>query len=110
MAVALIAVASVGKSFVLASLACAFAGIFIIGAQLILFALAPLYYRTAIRGTGVGASVSMGRLGSVVGPLFAGFLVAGGGTSTSVLLGIIPFVLIAGGAAFSLTWRPQSND
>jgi AAHS family 3-hydroxyphenylpropionic acid transporter len=104
-ALALTAVSAVGKSYALAAVACAVAGVFIIGAQLILFALAPLYYPRSIRGTGVGASVSMGRLGSVVGPLFAGALLAGGGGSATVLLGILPFVAIGGTAAFALAFR-----
>jgi AAHS family 3-hydroxyphenylpropionic acid transporter len=107
---ALAAVATVGRDFGIAAVACATAGIFIIGAQLILFALAPLYYRTAIRGTGVGAAVALGRLGSVFGPLFAGKLLAGGGDSASVLLAIVPFVIIGGGGAFALTWRPQAHE
>jgi len=37
-------------------------------------------------------------------------LLASGGASTTVLAGIIPFVLIGGGAALSLTWRRQSAD
>jgi AAHS family 3-hydroxyphenylpropionic acid transporter len=110
MAVALAAVASVGKIFALAALACALAGLFIVGAQLILFALAPLYYRTTIRGTGVGAAVAVGRLGSVVGPLFAGGLLAGGSGSAAVLLAIVPFVAAGGSAAFALTWRKQCGD
>jgi AAHS family 3-hydroxyphenylpropionic acid transporter len=105
MIVALVAVPTAGKMFSLAALACGFAGVFIVGAQLILFALAPLYYERSVRGTGVGAAVSVGRLGSVVGPLFASMLLAGGGTSETVLLGIIPFVIIGGGAALALTWR-----
>jgi MFS transporter, AAHS family, 3-hydroxyphenylpropionic acid transporter len=109
-ALALVAVSTVGKAFYLAAAACAVAGVFIIGAQLILFALAPLYYKKSIRGTGVGASVSMGRLGSVMGPLYAGALLAGGGSSAAVLLGILPFVALGGGAAFALTRRKQSND
>jgi MFS transporter, AAHS family, 3-hydroxyphenylpropionic acid transporter len=110
MAAALTAVASINKVFVIAILACALAGVFIVGAQLILFALAPLYYRKAIRGTGVGAAVAVGRLGSVVGPLFAGVLLAGGGSSAAVLLAIIPFVLCGGSAAFALTWRKQAHE
>jgi len=110
MAAALIAVALLGKAFSLAVLACALAGIFIIGAQLILFALAPLYYHRVSRGTGVGAAVAMGRLGSVVGPVFAATLLAGGGGSTTVLLGIVPFVVIGGSAALGLTWRTQCRD
>ena len=110
MAVALTAVASINKVFAVALLACAFAGVFIVGAQLILFALAPLYYRKAIRGTGVGAAVAVGRLGTVVGPIFAGVLLAGGSSSAAVLLGIIPFVLLGGSGAFALTWRKQTDE
>jgi MFS transporter, AAHS family, 3-hydroxyphenylpropionic acid transporter len=110
MAAALGAVAGAGREFWMIAAACAIAGVFIIGAQLILFALAPLYYRTAIRGTGVGAAVAVGRLGSVVGPLFAGGLLASGGGSAAVLLAIVPFVVVGGAAAFALTWREQSGD
>lgn len=109
MAIALAAVASVGKIFAFAALACAMAGIFIVGAQLNLFALAPLYYNRAIRGTGVGAAVAIGRLGSVFGPLFAGGLLALGGGSAAVLLAIVPFVAIGGSAAFALTWRKEAD-
>jgi MFS transporter, AAHS family, 3-hydroxyphenylpropionic acid transporter len=110
MAIALTTVPAVGKVFSLAAIACGLAGVFIIGAQLILFALAPLYYSRAIRGTGVGAAVAIGRLGSVVGPLFASVLLAGGGGSASVLIGILPFVLIGGVAALALTWREQCRE
>ena len=110
MAAALMAVASLKKEFAVAILACALAGVFIVGAQLILFALAPLYYGKPIRGTGVGAAVAVGRLGSVVGPVFAGTLLAGGGSSAAVLLAIIPFVLIGGCGAFALTWRSEVHD
>jgi AAHS family 3-hydroxyphenylpropionic acid transporter len=109
MAAALVTVAMVGHAFGLVALSCALAGVFIIGAQLVLFALAPLYYATAVRGTGVGAAVALGRLGSVVGPTFAGIVLANGGNSTTVLVAIIPFVVLAGIAAALLTARPQST-
>jgi AAHS family 3-hydroxyphenylpropionic acid transporter len=108
-ALALILIPAVGKTFLFAAIACSLAGVFIVGAQLILFALAPLYYEQAIRGTGVGASVAVGRLGSIVGPLFASALLAGGGNSSTVLMGILPFVAISGAAAFALTWRRQAE-
>jgi AAHS family 3-hydroxyphenylpropionic acid transporter len=110
MACALAAVAFMRMSFTVALLACAAAGAFIIAAQLLLFALAPLFYPARIRGTGVGAAVAMGRLGSVVGPLFAGTLLAAGGGSAAVLLAILPFVLVGGSAAVALTWRPESRE
>jgi len=104
MACALAALPRVGVTFPLAALTCALAGVFIVGAQLILFALAPLYYAQPVRATGTGASVAMGRLGSVVGPSIAGALLATGSSSASVLLAILPFVAIGGCAAFALTW------
>jgi len=110
MAATLATLALVGKLFALVALVSALAGVFIVGAQLILFALAPLYYASAVRCTGVGAAVATGRLGSVVGPLFAGALLAGGGDSAAVLLAIVPFVAIGGAAALALTWREQSRD
>ena len=99
-----------GETFWLAAALGAAGGVFIIGAQLILFALAPLYYERATRGTGVGAAVAVGRLGSVVGPLYAGALFGGAGGSARVLLGIVPFVALAGAAALALTFRPQCAE
>ncbi len=54
------------------------AGLFVMAAQLVLYALAPPAYPTAVRATGVGAAVAIGRLGSVAGPLAAGQLLAVG--------------------------------
>jgi AAHS family 3-hydroxyphenylpropionic acid transporter len=110
MAAALAGVSAVGAEFAIAAVACALAGAFIIGAQLILFALAPLYYEFSIRGTGVGAAVAMGRLGSVVGPLIAGGLLAHGGGSATVLLASVPFVIVGGSAAFALSGRKPGID
>ena len=107
---ALIVLPAAGRVFWLAAAMGTIAGIFIVGAQLILFALAPLYYGRANRGTGVGAAVAVGRLGSIVGPLYAGALLSGGGGSARVLTGIVPFVAIAGTAAFALCSRRQCAD
>jgi MFS transporter, AAHS family, 3-hydroxyphenylpropionic acid transporter len=107
-ALGLALIPTVGNTFIFAVIACGLAGVFTVGAQLILFALAPLYYQHAIRGTGVGGSVAVGRLGSIVGPLYASALLASGGSSATVLIGILPFVAVSGAAAFALTWRKQS--
>lgn len=55
-------------------------GFFVIGVQLSLNAYITNYYPTAIRGTGVGWSQVVGRLGSLSGPLVGGILVAQGMT------------------------------
>jgi AAHS family 3-hydroxyphenylpropionic acid transporter len=106
----LLAMSALGKVFVVAIIASALAGVFIIGAQLILFALAPLYYSAANRGTGVGAAVAVGRLGSVAGPLLASAVLTAGSGSAAVLAAILPFVILAGAAALGLTWQAQSGE
>ena len=69
--------------------------------QALLYALAPANYPTAVRGTGVGSAVAAGRIGSAVGPLLAGALLAGGAAPETVLLVLIPLISLAGiGAVF----------
>ncbi len=106
----LVAVSASGRDFSLAIIASSLAGIFIVGAQLILFALAPLYYPAVNRGTGVGAAVAVGRLGSVAGPLLASAVLTAGSGSAAVLVAILPFVILAGAAALGLTWQAQSAE
>ncbi len=106
----LVATSALGKVFSVIIVASSLAGVFIVGAQLILFALAPLYYSAANRGTGVGAAVAVGRLGSVAGPLLASAVLAAGNGSTAVLMAIFPFVILAGAAALGLTWQAQSGE
>ncbi|MEM5326596.1 3-(3-hydroxy-phenyl)propionate transporter MhpT [Paraburkholderia sp. JHI2823] len=77
-------------------------GFFIVGGQSVLYALAGHAYPTEVRGTGVGAAVAVGRLGSILGPLVAGQLFALG-QSPSMLVGAsIPLALIAALAALTV--------
>ncbi|SFG88327.1 MFS transporter, AAHS family, 3-hydroxyphenylpropionic acid transporter [Pseudomonas sp. NFACC45] len=71
------------------------AGLFVMAAQLVLYALAPPSYPTSVRATGVGAAVAIGRLGSVAGPLAAGQILAAGAGTTGVLLATSPGLVIA---------------
>ncbi|CAG2320030.1 MULTISPECIES: 3-(3-hydroxy-phenyl)propionate transporter MhpT [Burkholderia] len=86
------------------------AGMFVVGGQSVLYALAAIYYPTAMRGTGVGAAVAVGRLGSVVGPLAAATLLAAGRSAPVVIGASIPVTLVAAFAAFVLIRRPQADD
>ncbi len=87
-----------------------FAGMFIIGGQSVLYALAAAYYPTAMRGTGVGAAVAIGRIGSVVGPLAAGMLLAVGSSAAVVIGASIPVTIVAALAALTLIRRPRAAD
>jgi AAHS family 3-hydroxyphenylpropionic acid transporter len=60
------------------------AGFFVIGGQLVLYALGPMTYPPEILGAGVGAAVSIGRAGSVAGPLLAGLIITAGVTPALV--------------------------
>ncbi|MBN3791188.1 3-(3-hydroxy-phenyl)propionate transporter MhpT [Burkholderia sp. Ac-20353] len=86
------------------------AGMFVVGGQSVLYALAAIYYPTAMRGTGVGSAVAVGRLGSVVGPLAAAELLAMGRSASVVIGASIPVTLVAAAAALLLIRRPQARD
>lgn len=86
------------------------AGMFVVGGQSVLYALAAMYYPTAMRGTGVGSAVAVGRLGSVVGPLAAATLLAAGRSAPVVIGASIPVTLVAAVAALVLIRRPRAHD
>ncbi|HTI67179.1 MAG TPA: 3-(3-hydroxy-phenyl)propionate transporter MhpT [Caulobacteraceae bacterium] len=83
---------------------CALAG------QMVLYGLAPSYYHTLIRGTGVGAAVAFGRFGSITGPVAAGVFLTAGGSVSTVLLATVPGILIAAVAAELLVTRRFATD
>ncbi|WKN23405.1 3-(3-hydroxy-phenyl)propionate transporter MhpT [Azotobacter vinelandii] len=85
------------------------AGFFAIGGQLVLYALAPLFYPTAVRATGVGAAVAVGRLGSMSGPLVAGQMLAMGTGATGLLLASAPGVVVAAAAVFYLLGQRRAE-
>jgi AAHS family 4-hydroxybenzoate transporter-like MFS transporter len=72
-------IASIGLAGSVAGLAAAatfFAGFFTFGAQNAANAIAATSYPTAMRSTGVGWALGIGRTGQVVGPLVGGFLLS----------------------------------
>ncbi len=83
------------------------AGVFVMAAQLVLYAMAPPSYPTSVRATGVGAAVAIGRLGSVAGPLAAGQILAAGAGTTGVLLATSPGLVIAALAIITVVSRPR---
>ncbi|MBK5395554.1 3-(3-hydroxy-phenyl)propionate transporter MhpT [Pseudomonas sp. TH39(2020)] len=108
----LAALAGVGLSVGIVPMAIAgfCAGLFVMAAQLVLYALAPPSYPTSVRATGVGAAVAVGRLGSVAGPLAAGQILAAGAGTTGVLLATSPGLVIAALTIISVIVRsaPQT--
>jgi AAHS family 3-hydroxyphenylpropionic acid transporter len=104
----------------LAALACAtgfsavvvagiFTGFFVVGGQLVLYAVAPTYYPILVRATGVGSAVSVGRLGAIAGPVAAGQLLALGMSPATVLIAATPCLAAAGAAATRLVYWHRPN-
>lgn len=83
------------------------AGFFVLGANYALYGVAAAYYPQHFRGTGSGASIAVGRMGSFVGPLMAGLLLSAGETATSVVQYLAPTAAIAGAAVFLLSFRQR---
>lgn len=76
-------------------LAGGFIGVFLLGAQLMLYGLSADVYPAHIRGLGVGSAVSVGRLGAVAGPAVATLMLTTGLGPDAVLFSIVPTSLLA---------------
>jgi MFS transporter, AAHS family, 3-hydroxyphenylpropionic acid transporter len=102
LAAGLLVMAPLGKDLFLAAATAAALGACVLGAQFILYGLAPAYYAVETRGTGTGACVAASRLGSAVGPFFAGVLLGQGASATHVLQALLPVTAVAAAAAMGL--------
>ncbi len=100
----------IGKSVILASWDVAIIGMFLLGAQYILYGLSPLFYRTETRGTGTGAAVAAGRLGSATAPQLGGMLVAAGASFGQVMESLLPVTAVSAAAAILLMFCKRSQD
>ena len=89
-----------GRSVSLLACAISAAGFLVVGGQSGANALAAVYYPTQLRSAGVGWALGIGRVGSVVGPLLGGVLVALELPASRLLLAASVPVLLASGAAF----------
>jgi AAHS family 4-hydroxybenzoate transporter-like MFS transporter len=87
------ALSKIPSSFALMLAVTFVAGLMVIGAQGGLNALAANFYPTAVRATGVGWALGVGRVGSIVGPLIGGAFLKAGWTPGGILLaGTVPAV------------------
>jgi len=83
------------------------AGVGVIGGQTVSNALSADYYPTTIRATGVGWSLGIGRVGSILGPILGGFLLSYGGTARHVFWAAAIPALIATFAAMAVSLRKK---
>jgi MFS transporter, AAHS family, 4-hydroxybenzoate transporter len=89
-----------GKSVALLACAISAAGFLVIGGQSGANALAAEYYPTALRSTGVGWALGVGRVGSIIGPLLGGMLLSHQLAASRLFLAAAIPVFVAAAAAF----------
>src|SRR5262245_61993033 len=109
-AVFIILIGNAGASIPLLVLTVFAAGMGVIGGQTCSNALSAAYYPTAIRATGVGWSLGIGRIGSILGPILGGFLLSYGGTATHVFWAAAIPALIATFAAMAVSLRNSQKE
>lgn len=102
LALAFLAGATGGVSMALGGL---LTGFFLAGAQAILYTTTGMAYPAHVRGTCVGATVAVGRLAPIIGPLAAGELLAIGQSSSVLLAASIPLIVVAAICALAATRR-----
>ncbi len=106
-AIACLSIAAIGQPAI--SLAVLFSMVFLAGfgipgSQAGLNALAATYYPTDLRSTGVGSGLGIGRIGSIVGPLVGGLLLAHHWTARQLFLAAAVPALISAVIMFALRW------
>jgi MFS transporter, AAHS family, 4-hydroxybenzoate transporter len=89
-----------------------FAGWGILGGQNGLNALAGSYYPTYLRSTGMGWCLGIGRIGGIVGPLFAGQLLKHNLPQSQLFLAAASLALLEMGIIFALRFimKPPSKE
>jgi len=85
------------------------AGMFVIGGQYALYGIVGAQYAPNERARRVASAVAVGRLGALLGPLFAGFMLQGGFGSLASVAGLIPLAALAGMMAFLMSSKPPGN-
>src|ERR1700736_3270856 len=97
------AIGQLGHSIVFITMAIFAAGFCMVGGQIAANALAATFYPTSIRATGVGWTLGIGRVGSIIGPLVGGALLTMKWSTASVFMAAAGAALCAALAAFSLS-------
>ena len=97
------AIGQLGHSAVLVSIAIFAAGFCVVGGQIAVNALTAGFYPTSVRASGVGWALGIGRIGSIVGPLVGGVLLAEKWSTSAVFIAAAAAALCAALAALVLS-------
>jgi AAHS family 4-hydroxybenzoate transporter-like MFS transporter len=99
-----------GRSVVALAVAVFAAGFCVVGGQIASNATASAFYPTAIRSTGLGWALGVGRIGSIAGPLLGGVLLSVQKDARHLFWAAALPVLIAAAAAYlaARTSKPET--
>ncbi len=93
-AVSIVMIGQPGVSLSLLFTVVTITGLCIIGGQPAVNALAATYYPTTLRSTGIGWSLGIGRIGSIVGPLLGGELIRLNWSNSGIFIAVaVPAVI-----------------
>jgi MFS transporter, AAHS family, 4-hydroxybenzoate transporter len=106
------AIGQLGHAAIPVSAAIFVAGFCVVGGQIAANALAAGFYPTALRATGVGWALGIGRIGSIIGPLVGGLLLAAKWSAAALFLAAAAAAFCASLAALGLSRlvRPADGD
>lgn len=85
-------------------------GFCVLGAQLAIAALSAKHYPTHMRSTGVGWSMGIGRIGSVLGPVIAGTLLAYGLGRQGLFLAAAVPAIVAAVTVFAMSFNVPPEE
>ena len=95
-ALSIVLTGEAGRSVALLAVTVFCAGIGVIGGQNASHALSSAFYPTALRSSGVGWALGIGRIGSIVGPIVGGIILARvGGAHEVFWIAAVPAVIAA---------------
>jgi AAHS family 4-hydroxybenzoate transporter-like MFS transporter len=107
-ALAIAGISTAGQSVAAVMVAIGFSGLFVIGSQFGMNALAAAFYPTSMRVTGIGWALGIGRIGSILGPVIGGIVLARGWDVRDVLmLAALPSAVAA--VAVGMLWLTRSK-
>jgi MFS transporter, AAHS family, 4-hydroxybenzoate transporter len=109
-AISVLLIGAAGASTIMLAVTIAFAGLGIIGGQNGSHAVTSGFYPTAIRSTGVGWALGVGRVGSIVGPVLGGMLLTWGASVKQVFWAAAIPALIATAAAVGVAIKSGHGD
>ena len=109
-AFAIVMIGRIGTSFGPIMATIFITGFLLIGVQMTMSAFSANAYPTSLRGTGIGFIQSIGRIGSLLGPLAAGALLSFGMTPSQLFHAAGIPALLAAASLLLLGWFRQSQN